>query len=59
VVRDQPPAILYKYFPPERIDVLENLSLRFTRPTEFNDTFDTHFLVPRPSPSNASQNDFD
>lgn len=47
MVRDQPPATLYKYFPPERIDVLENRSLRFTRPTEFNDTFDTHFLVPK------------
>lgn len=47
MVRDQPPAILYKFFPPERIDVLENLSLRFTRPTEFNDTFDTHFLIPK------------
>lgn len=45
MVRDQPPATLSKYFPPERIDALENLSLRFTKPTEFNDTFDTHLLV--------------
>jgi Protein of unknown function (DUF2971) len=47
VADDRPPAILYKYFPPERIDVLENRALRFTSPTGFNDTFDTHFLVPK------------
>ena len=40
------PTILYKYFPPERIDVFESLQLRFSRPTEFNDTFDSHYLVP-------------
>jgi hypothetical protein len=40
------PEILYKYFPPERVDVLEGMSLRFSRPSEFNDTFDTHYLVP-------------
>jgi hypothetical protein len=47
VVRHQPPATLYRYFPPEHIAVLENLSLRFTTPTEFNDTFNTHFLIPK------------
>ncbi len=41
------PSILYRYFSPERIDVLENMELRFSRPSEFNDTFDTHYLVPR------------
>jgi hypothetical protein len=40
------PEILYKYFPSERIDILENMELRFSRPSEFNDTFDTHYLVP-------------
>jgi hypothetical protein len=42
----EPPAILYKYLPPDRIDILENLQLRFSRPTDFNDTFDSDFLVP-------------
>lgn len=47
-VRESPtPEILYKYLPPERIDVLGNLEVRFSRPSEFNDTFDTHYLVPR------------
>jgi len=40
------PTTLYKYFPPERISVLENLEIRFSRPSEFNDAFDTHYLVP-------------
>ncbi len=31
---------LYKYFPPERIDVLENFKVRFTPPLYFNDPFD-------------------
>lgn len=39
--------VLYKYLPPERIDILENMQLRFSRPSEFNDTFDTQYLVPR------------
>jgi len=42
---DNPPGTLYKYFPPERIDALGSLELRFSPPTEFNDTFDTHSLV--------------
>jgi hypothetical protein len=41
----QPPSILYKYLPPERIDVLENLQIRFSSPSDFNDTFDSHYLV--------------
>jgi Protein of unknown function (DUF2971) len=40
------PAVLYKYLPPERIDILENMELRFSRPSEFNDTFDSDYLVP-------------
>jgi hypothetical protein len=47
------PDTLYKYFPPERIDVLLNMELRFSPPTEFNDTFDTQFLVPRNQGSRA------
>ena len=41
------PEVLYKYLPPERIDILESMELRFSRPSEFNDTFDTQYLVPR------------
>jgi len=43
----EPPAILYKYLPPDRIDILENRRLRFSRPTDFNDTFDSDFLIPK------------
>ena len=48
--QDEPPKrpeTLYKYLPPERLDVFENLELRFSRPAEFNDAFDTHYLVPK------------
>jgi hypothetical protein len=45
--RPEPPTILYKYLPPDRIDILENMQLRFSRPTDFNDTFDSDFLVPK------------
>jgi Protein of unknown function (DUF2971) len=31
---------LYKYFPPERTDVLRDLRIRFTQPADFNDPFD-------------------
>jgi hypothetical protein len=41
------PATLYKYCAPERIDILENLAIRFSRPSEFNDHFDSHCLVPK------------
>jgi len=32
--------ILYKYFPPERIDVLQNLKIRFSQPNTYNDPFE-------------------
>lgn len=41
------PEVLYKYLPPERIDILESMELRFSSPSQFNDTFDTQYLVPR------------
>jgi len=41
------PEVLYKYLPPERIDILESMELRFSSPSQFNDTFDSHYLVPR------------
>ena len=31
---------LFKYFAPERVDVIENLKISFTDPTVFNDPFD-------------------
>jgi hypothetical protein len=40
-----PPPVLYKYCPPERIDILCNVAVRFTPPEEFNDTFDTQHIV--------------
>ncbi len=39
--RPKPPSVLYKYFPPERIDVLQNGKLRFTQPLVFNDPFES------------------
>lgn len=32
--------ILYKYVPPERIDILRTMRIMFTRPVAFNDPFD-------------------
>lgn len=32
--------ILYKYFPPGRIEVLRNRRIRFTQPADFNDPFE-------------------
>ena len=32
--------ILYKYLPPERIDVIQNCKIRFTQYGDFNDPFE-------------------
>ena len=32
---------LYKYFPPSRIDVIERSLIRFSRPDDFNDPFES------------------
>lgn len=32
--------VLYKYFPPERIDVLQDLRIRFSQPRIYNDPFE-------------------
>ncbi len=40
------PRTLYKYCPPERIDILSDLQVRFSPPCEFNDTFDSYHLIP-------------
>jgi hypothetical protein len=39
----RPPSVLYKYCPPARIDIFENHTVRFSPPSEFNDTFDTQY----------------
>jgi len=39
--RRQFPRVLYKYFPPERVDVIQNGRLRFTQPVVFNDPFES------------------
>ena len=44
---EEPPRTLYKYLPPERIDILQKMELRFSSPFEFNDIFDSHYLSPR------------
>lgn len=39
---------LYKYFPPQRLDVFALKMVRFTQPREFNDPFESnpHFVAP-------------
>lgn len=39
--RRKRPPVLYKYFPPKRIDVLQNGQLRFTQTLLFNDPFES------------------
>src|ERR1035441_6605412 len=39
------PPVLYKYYPPERVDIFENWSLRFSDPKQFNDTFDSDITL--------------
>ncbi len=45
-LQPRPPKILYKYFPPERLeDVLVKRLLRFSPPSVLNDPFDVHPFV--------------
>ena len=37
--------MLYKYLNPSRVDVLQNLKVRFTQPCELNDPFESALLV--------------
>ncbi len=37
--------MLYKYLPPERIDVLENLTIRFTQLLSLNDPFEHSLMI--------------
>jgi hypothetical protein len=47
------PSTLYKSFAPERVDIIPYLQVRFSPPSDFNDAFDTHHLLPRTSGANA------
>lgn len=49
------PATLYKYYPPERIDIFRDPRVRFSRPADFNDTFDSFHLLPSGSGGNAKE----
>ncbi|MDQ6759643.1 MAG: DUF2971 domain-containing protein [Acidobacteriota bacterium] len=40
------PPVLYKYYPPKRLDVFDTRIARFTAPTEFNDAFDSYYDTP-------------
>ncbi|MEO6825094.1 MAG: hypothetical protein ABI167_10310 [Nitrosospira sp.] len=43
------PSRIYKYVPQDRIDVLQNLTVRFTQPSALNDPFEFNSLFDRPS----------
>jgi hypothetical protein len=49
------PRTLYKYCQPERLDILRDLKVRFSPPSEFNDTFDSRHLIPATSGVHAKQ----
>jgi Protein of unknown function (DUF2971) len=40
-----PPAVLYKYYAPERLESFINGSAFFASPSDFNDTFDSDYLI--------------
>jgi len=39
-----PPEKLYKYIPSSRVDILQNLTMRFTQPSALNDPFEFNLL---------------
>ncbi len=45
--------MIYKYFHPDRIDVLENLKIRFTQPNALNDPFECKPLISAKNVSNS------
>src|SRR6266404_4526176 len=50
-VEQAPPLVLYKYYPCARIDIFQNESVRFARPREFNDSFDSHYRSSQGKPT--------
>ncbi len=40
------PPVLYKYYPPERLDLFDACTIRFSNPAEFNDVFDSKYEMP-------------
>jgi len=51
VSKEAPQPVLYKYCPPERIDIIYSFRIRFSTPSEFNDIFDTLSVPPPASES--------
>jgi hypothetical protein len=47
IAKTEPPPVLYKYFPPERMSVIESQEVHFSSPSKLNDAFDTYHLLPR------------
>ena len=45
-----PPPVLYKYYSAARIHILDDMWIRFTQPSEFNDRFDSDFLISASKP---------
>jgi hypothetical protein len=52
------PAVLYKYVPPDRIDILLNRQIRLTQPTSTNDPFELHPAVPDLTAKDLASEDF-
>ena len=44
------PDVLFKYYSPARIQTIEDGAMRFTPPTDFNDTFDSDYLISTTAP---------
>jgi hypothetical protein len=41
MIVNQRPRLLYKYYSPERLDIFNNWTVRFSNPMDFNDAFET------------------
>lgn len=46
--------LLYKYCPPERVDVLQSGLIAYTEPLVFNDPFEFELILSNPSPENVA-----
>jgi hypothetical protein len=46
--------LLYKYCPPERIDVLQSGLIAYSEPLVFNDPFEFELILTNPSPENVA-----
>ena len=50
---------LYKYLPPERVDIIENLKIRFTQTAVLNDPFESFPGTAVTKPKEYYQNKFE